>query len=69
MKLKDLIKDRLEIPVSQFCKEVGVNRTTIDSIISGNNVYTRKDGKEYQPSLITIKKICKFFKVDYHNYL
>lgn len=69
MTIKDLILDRLEVPVSQFCREAGVNRTTMDSILNGNNGYNRKDGKEYRPSLLTIKKICRYFGVDYKDYI
>ena len=61
MTIKDLILDRLEVSVSQFCKECGVNRTTIDGIIHNKN--------KSQPSLVTIKKICKYFNVDFHDYI
>lgn len=69
MTIKDLILDRLEVPVSQFCRECGVNRTTMDSILNEDNRYSRKDGKEYRPSLLTIKKICKYFGEDYKKFI
>lgn len=59
MKLKDLIIDKRETTISEFCKGVGISRTTYDYIISG----------EHQPSLVTIKKICKYLKVDFHDYI
>lgn len=61
MTIKDLILDRLEVPVSQFCKECGVNRTTIDNIIHDKGTST--------PSLLTIKKICKYFDVEWRNFV
>ncbi len=61
MKLKDLILDRLEISMSKFCKEVGLSRQTIDNIMNDKN----KNGA----SLVTIKKICKYFDVDFHDYI
>lgn len=59
MKLKELITEKLEISVSQFCKQAGVSRQTIDYILKG----------EHEPRLDTIKKICKYFKVDFHDYI
>ena len=59
MKLKDLITDKLDEPMSKFCKKSGVNRTTITLIMK----------EDYQPSLLTIKKICKYFNVDFHDYI
>ena len=59
MKLKDLILDWLETTIGQFCKEVGIARTTYDNIMQ----------EKHQPSLLTIKKICKFFKVEFRDYL
>lgn len=61
MKLKDLILDKLEVSVSEFCKAAGVSRPTIDNIIH--------DKKEHQPTLLTIKKICKYFGVDPKDYI
>lgn len=59
-KLKDLILERLEIPVYKFCKVIGVSRPTIDNILNKN---------EFNPSLMTVKKICKYFDVDFKEYL
>lgn len=64
MKIKELILDRLEVSVSQFCREIGLSRTTIDNIM---NDYETSIGKA--PSLLTIKKICKYFGVDYKDYI
>lgn len=61
MKLKDLILDKLEVSVSQFAKEIGVSRTTIDNIMFERN----KRGT----GLLVTKKICKYFGVDYHDYI
>lgn len=59
MKLRDLILDRLEIPKTKFCKEVGISRPVIDYILNDN----------HEPRLVTIKKICKYFNVDFHDYI
>lgn len=60
-KLKDLILDNLEVSVSRFAKEVGVGKTTIDNILYDKN--------KYGASLITRKKICKYFNVDWHEFM
>lgn len=59
MKIKDLILDRLEVSVSRFCREAGIHRNTAENIL--------KD--KHTPSLLTIKKICKYFGVDYKDYI
>lgn len=59
-KLKDLIIEKLEMPVYKFCKEIKVSRPTIDNILNKN---------EFNPSLMTVKKICKYFDVDFKEYL
>lgn len=59
MKLKDLINDKLDIPIRQFSKEIGVSRQTIYNILKGV-----KDIK-----INTLKKICEYFGVDYHEYI
>lgn len=61
MKLKDLIKNKLEVSVSQFCKEAKISRPTIDNIIH--------DRKKHKPTLLTIKKICKYFGANYKDYV
>ena len=66
--IKDLILDRLEVPASQFCREINMPRTTYENIIHDNRDYKRKKGK-YTPRLITIKKVCKYFNVDFHDYI
>lgn len=59
MKLKELIVNNLETTIGQFSKDAGVNRTTIQAIL--------KNG--YKPNLLTTKKICKYFNVDFRDYL
>ena len=61
MKLRDLILNNLDVSVSQFCKDAGVSRPTIDDIIHRR--------KRHTLSLLTIKKICKYFGVDPKNYI
>lgn len=56
--IKDLINS-LTISQRKFCKEVGIDRTTIYNIM--HDVHT--------PSNLTIKTICAYFGVDYRNYL
>lgn len=64
MKLKELILERLEVSVSQFCREIGLSRTTIDNIM---NNYEKSPGKA--PSRLTIKKICNYFGVDFKEFI
>ena len=59
MKLKDLIEDRLMISIRQFAKETGISRHTIAHILNGGG----------KPSLLTVKKICAYFGVDYKDYI
>lgn len=58
-KLKDLINDRLMISLRQFEKECGVTRQTVYNILNGKG----------KPSLLTVKKICAYFGVDYKDYI
>lgn len=60
MKLKDLIEDRLMISLRRFAKEAGVSRPTISNILNGS----RKN-----PSTLTVKKICRYFNVDWKDYI
>lgn len=59
MKLKDLIMDNLEVSISQFSKDIGLNRRTIYYILT----------EKHQPRRVTIKKICKYFKVNFKDYI
>lgn len=61
MKIRDLILDRLEVSVSKFCKEINITRPTIDNILLEKN--------RHNPSLLTIKKICKYFNVDWRDFV
>lgn len=56
--LKDLINDNLMISLRQFAKESGVSRQTLYNIMNG-----------FKPTVLTVKKICAYFKVDYKEYL
>lgn len=58
-KLKDLINDNLEVSVSQFCRKIGLSRQTIDNIMHDR----------HEPSLVTVKRICKYFGVDWRNFV
>jgi DNA-binding XRE family transcriptional regulator len=59
MKLKELIDERLDITVTDFARKIGVTRQTIHGILRG----------EGNPRLLTVKKICKYFGVDYKDYI
>lgn len=61
MKLKDLILDRSMVSMEQLSKNIGISRQTIYNIIDGKD--------NYKTSLLTIKKICKYFNVDYKDYI
>lgn len=58
-KLKDLINDRLMISFRQFEKETGVTRQTVYNILNGKR----------KPTVLTVKKICAYFGVDFHDYI
>ena len=58
-KLKELITDKLTISINRFSKEIGVSRQTIYNILKG--------GKDIK--INTVKKICAYFGVDYHEYI
>lgn len=57
MKLKDLINERVET-LEQLSEKIGVTRQTLQNVLNGKN-----------PSLLTVKKICAYFGVDYKDYL
>lgn len=59
MKLKELIIENLDIPVYKFCKIVKVSRTTIHNILN----------EDLKVGLLITKKICKYFNVDFKDYL
>lgn len=58
-KLQDLINYKLMISIRKFEKETGVCRQTIMNILNNN----------HKPTELTVKKICKYFNVDYKEYL
>lgn len=60
-KLRCLIVGSLDMSVTKFCKEVKVNRTTIDRIL-------HKRGNQ-DLRLLTLKKICDYFNKDFRDYL
>ena len=59
MKLKDLINDRLMISIRQFAKEIGITRQTVMNILSDKG----------KPTVLTVKKICAYFGVNYKDYI
>lgn len=56
--IKELLNER-EVSLTQLSKETGVTRQTLNNIVQGNN----------KPSLLTVKKICTYFDVDYKDYI
>lgn len=58
MTIIQLINTRTET-LTALSGKIGVSRQTLQNIL--NN--------KVQPSLLTIKKICKYFNVDYKEYL
>lgn len=58
-KLANLIIDNIETSVSDFAKQVGLSRMTLINVLVG----------AHQPTLRTTKKICKYFNVDFRDYL
>ena len=59
MELKDLIKNKLNVSISQFSKEAKISRMTIYNILND----------KFEPSLVTTKKICEYFGVDHRDYI
>lgn len=57
-KLSNLIKERKE-PIDRLSRNTGISKGTIKSLFTGQR----------QPSLLTIKKICAYFGVDYKDYI
>lgn len=60
-KIKRLIEDNLFTTVSEFCKNIDVSRETIANILNNKH--------KGQLSLLTVKKICRYFNVDFHDYI
>lgn len=56
--IKDLINKRIE-PLSEVAEKTGVTRQTLNNIARGT----------VNPSLLTVKKICAYFDVDYKDYI
>ena len=61
IKLKNLITDNLEIAGCLLAEKVGLSADVIYKLINGNY--------EHKPKLITVKKICKYFNVDFRDYI
>lgn len=59
MKLKDLILDRLDVSIVKLSEKTGVTRQTIANILN----------EDHKPSLLTTKKICEYFKVNFREYI
>ena len=58
MKLKKLIYERIETSVSEFARKVGLSRQTVVNVLNGK-----------KPSLLTTVKVCRYFGVNFENYL
>lgn len=56
--LKDLINERTE-PIRVLAKKIKVSPQTIANIMHGKGT----------PSVLTVKRICAYFGVDYHDYI
>lgn len=56
--IKELIDTRT-ITLSELAKEIGTTRQTIYNVSQG----------KINPSLLTVKKICAYFDVDYKDYI
>ena len=69
MDLKNLILEKLNEPVGDFCKNAKISRQTYQNIMNGGNGYISKSGRKYKPDLFTIKKICSYFGVDPRSYI
>lgn len=63
MKLKELLINKLEEPVDTFCKKINISRPVISGIMNGTYQH------QHNISLLTIKKICNYFKVDFKEYI
>lgn len=59
MKIKDLIEERLDISYRELEKQINVSRYTIMRIVN----------HDHKPSVLMIKRICKYFGVNYRDYL
>ena len=60
-RIRQLILDNIDESVASFCRNSGVNRTTVQQIIKGK--YTQK------LSNLSLKRICNYFGVDWKKYL
>lgn len=59
MKLKNLILNKLDVSISQFCKDINISRRTIYNILED----------KHEPNIVTIRKICHYFKEDANKYI
>lgn len=57
--IKRLIEENLMVSLRQFEKKAGVTRQTI------YNIFNNK----CKPTVLTVKKICVYFGVDYKDYI
>ena len=55
--LKDLINERTET-LTRLSEKSGASRQTLQNVLNGKT-----------PSLLTVKKICAYFGVDWHEYI
>lgn len=61
IKLKALILTKSDGNIAKLCRRMDMPRQTMENILKGNN--------KHGASLITIKKICKYFDEDFHDYI
>lgn len=59
MKLKELIDEKCMVSTCELSRQTGVCRQTIGNIMNGKG----------KPSRVTVKKICRYFGVDFKDYL
>ena len=57
--LKDLIQDNTYISMRRLAQAIGVTRQTLGRIVN----------EDHKPSILVTKKICRYFKVSYKDYI
>lgn len=57
--LSELIIQEQEMSLAKLAEKIGVSRVVLSYIIN----------KKHEPSLPIVKKICNYFKVDFHEYI
>ena len=59
-KLREFIQDNAVISMQRLAKETGISRQTLWYIMSKDN--------QRIPSMLIVKKICKYFNEDYKKF-